>query len=137
MNKFVKTVEAITEYSNIVLFRIMFSAVGLVVSPTGVIIPLVTTYGIPANYYAIAIVFGLLIKILARGNVWLRLLGVLPFTVFMVLSVSLWPRGITGLVQVQIFLLVFWLMLCRPLLIDMLTGLALWSEKRRNAPKTD
>jgi hypothetical protein len=114
---------------NITIFGVVLVALGLL-NPSGIVPMIIETYGIRPDYWAFAIIVGMFLKVLSGGVVWKRLVGVLPYTVYVVMAVSLWPRGLTGLLQSQILYVVIWLILCEPLARDVITLVRLWWGKR-------
>jgi hypothetical protein len=137
MSKLIKILTEVREY-HIAIFGIMSAALALVLNtvPVGIMIPFTDVYAIRLDYFGVVIIVGLFIKVLAKGRLWLRLIGVAPYTVFVVLAVSLWLRGFTGLLQSQIHFVIFWLLLCRKLIIDLLTIVAGGWDERQDAQKT-
>lgn len=116
----------------VTIFGVMFVAMGLFAPPSGIVPVLIATYSLNVEMWAILIIAGMFVKALSGGHIGLRLLGVAPYTAFVVLAASLWWRGITGLLQSQILYVVIWLILCDPLLRDVVK----WGRAKYNHDDT-
>lgn len=113
----------------VTIFGVMFVALGLFFSPTGITQTLVKEYGLRPDYWAIAIILGMFVKILSGGGILMRLIGIAPYTIYILLANSLWVRGVTGLLQSQILYVLIWLILVQPLTRDIVTALILKGER--------
>lgn len=117
------------------IFGVIFVAIGLFFPPTGITQTLVKEYSIRPDYWAIAIILGMFVKILSGGGILMRLMGVMPYTIYILLANSLWVRGVTGLLQSQILYVLIWLILVQPLTRDIIDILIHKGE--RNAAKVN
>jgi len=113
-------------HSPIVMFGVMVVALGLFAPPAGIVPVIVATYSIRPDYFAIGIIVGMFIKVLSNGNLLLRIIGIAPYTIFVLLAVLLWVNGITSLLQSQILYVVIWLLLVKPLTQDILETFRDW-----------
>lgn len=101
-----------------IVVGVMFIALGMT-QVNGVLGVFVSVYSIRLDYLAAAIVVGMFFKMLSRGNLLVRLVGVTPYTVFVFLALRLYFIGKTPLLQSQILYAVIWVALCAPLLRDL------------------
>ena len=101
----------------ITILGVMLIAIGLN-APTGIITLMVSTYSVNVTYLSLFIIIGVFVKVMANGNIPLRLIGILPYTIFVGLALSLWVSGATGLLQSQILYVILWALLAEPLIQD-------------------
>jgi len=102
----------------VIIVGVIFIALGMT-QPNGVLSIFTSTYSIRLDYLAAAIVVGMFFKMLSRGNIPMRLVGVAPYTVFVFLALRLYFIGLTPLLQSQILYMVIWVAVCAPLLRDL------------------
>lgn len=119
----------------VTIFGVMFVALGLFSPPTGITQALIKEYGLRPDYWAIAIIVGMFVKVLSSGRILMRLIGIMPYTIYILLANSLWVRGVTGLLQSQILYVLIWFILVQPLTRDIVDTLIHKGE--RNAAKVN
>lgn len=113
---------------SITIFGVMFVGAGLLSAPSGIVLVLMSTYGIAPRYWALAIIAGMFLKALSGGNLIMRALGITPFLLFSFMSLSLWLRGLTGLLQSQILYMVILAILIQPLTRDIVKKISQKSD---------
>jgi hypothetical protein len=103
----------------IAVFGVIFVALGML-HPTGIILTLVDEYHLNIELWVAAIIVGMFLEGLPMDNLVLRSIGMLPYTAFVAMAVSLWwPKGQGELLQSQILYIVLWVILCEPLRQDL------------------